>query len=63
MLFRSRYYLLWTYDGSSIAGTTKIGKTDHGNRTWPLEPGRYSVYLLQDDSYRKLAGADFEITD
>jgi endonuclease/exonuclease/phosphatase family protein len=58
-----RYYLLWTYDGSSIAGTTKIGKVDHGNRTWPLEPGRYSVYLLQDDSYRKLAGSDFEVTD
>ena len=56
-----RWYLLWTYTGATVEGTTRLGKADHGNRTWPLEPGRYSVYLLRDDSYRKLAQGDFEI--
>ena len=56
-----RWYLLWTYTGATVEGTTRLGKTDHGNTTWPLEPGRYSVYLLRDDSYRKLAQGDFEI--
>jgi endonuclease/exonuclease/phosphatase family metal-dependent hydrolase len=55
-----RYYLLWTYTGSSIEGTVAFDETAHG--PWPLPAGRYSVYLLQDDGYRKLAAADFEVT-
>ena len=29
---------------------------------WPMKPGKYSVYLLRDDDYVKLASADFTIT-
>jgi endonuclease/exonuclease/phosphatase family metal-dependent hydrolase len=57
---RVRYYLLWTYTGATVEGSTTIDASAHG--PWPLPPGRYSVYLLQDDGYKKLAGADFEVT-
>jgi hypothetical protein len=58
-----RYYRLWTYTGATVEGTTILNKADHGNRTWPLPPGKYSVYLLRDDSYRKMAQGDFVIVD
>lgn len=58
-----RYYLLWTYTGATVEGTATLDASTHGNRTWPLPAGRYSVYLLRDDSYRKLAGGDFEIVN
>jgi endonuclease/exonuclease/phosphatase family metal-dependent hydrolase len=56
---RIAYYLLWTYTGSTIAGSTLIDESVHG--PWPLDAGKYSVYLLRDDGYHKLAGADFVI--
>jgi hypothetical protein len=28
---------------------------------WPLGPGKYSVYLLEDDAYRVLAQASFRV--
>ncbi len=51
------YYLLWTYTGSTIAGSTPIDEDVHG--PWPLDAGKYSVYLLRDDGYRAEARADF----
>ena len=56
---RIAYYLLWTYTGSTVAGSTLIDESVHG--PWPLDAGKYSVYLLRDDGYRKEAGADFTI--
>ncbi|HEY6678036.1 MAG TPA: endonuclease/exonuclease/phosphatase family protein [Actinomycetota bacterium] len=57
---RIAYYLLWTYTGSTVAGSTLIDESVHG--PWPLNAGKYSVYLLRDDGYRKEAGADFAIS-
>jgi hypothetical protein len=57
---RIAYYLLWTYTGSTVAGSTLIDEDVHG--PWPLDAGKYSVYLLRDDGYRKEAGADFTVT-
>ncbi|TMK44788.1 MAG: hypothetical protein E6G55_10660 [Actinobacteria bacterium] len=54
------YYLLWTYTGSTIAGSTPIDENVHG--PWPLDAGKYSVYLLRDDGYRLEARADFTVT-
>jgi exonuclease III len=57
---RIAYYLLWTYTSSTVAGSTLIDKDVHG--PWPLDAGKYSVYLLRDDGYGKEAGADFTVT-
>jgi hypothetical protein len=54
------YYLDWLYTQSTIDGSTVIDEDAHGS--WPLKPGKYSVYLLVDDSYRKIAQANFTIT-
>src|SRR5438093_6198495 len=54
------YYLLWTYTGSTIAGSTLIDENVHG--PWPLDAGKYSVYLLRDDGYRLEARADFNVS-
>jgi hypothetical protein len=35
---------------------------DSANGRFPLKAGDYSVYLLRDDGYVKIAGADFTIT-
>ena len=44
---------------ATVQGT---GTVDcRGRGTWPLKPGKYSVYLLRDDDYVKLASADFTI--
>lgn len=57
---RVAYYLLWTYTGSTIAGSTLIDKDVHG--PWPLDAGKYTVYLLRDDGYKAEARADFIIS-
>jgi hypothetical protein len=53
-------YLLWVYTDASVAGST-VFDGDANGRPWPLPPGRYSVYLLEDDGYEKLAGAAFTV--
>jgi hypothetical protein len=54
------YYLLYVYTHGSIDGSATLdAKTVAG--TWPLPPGRYSVYLLKDDLYVKIAGAAFTV--
>jgi hypothetical protein len=54
-------YLLWAYTGSSIAGSLTLGDSASGR--FPLQAGRYSVYLLADDGYKLLAGSPFTIRD
>jgi hypothetical protein len=53
-------YLLYVYTNSSIDGSVTL---DAGSvvGTWPLPPGRYSVYLLEDDLYVRIAGSPFTI--
>ena len=53
------YYKMWEYTGSTVAGNFVFNDKKHG---FPLEPGEYSVYLLQDDSYNKLAAGHFTVT-
>ncbi|MGH2597247.1 MAG: endonuclease/exonuclease/phosphatase family protein [Actinomycetota bacterium] len=54
------YYLLYVYTHASIDGSTTLD-TDSVVGTWPIPPGRYSVYLLEDDLYVKIAGAAFTV--
>lgn len=56
---RVAWYLLWLYTGATVEGSATLDRSSYG--PWPLEAGRYSVYLLSDDGYRLLARADFEI--
>lgn len=53
------YYKQWEYTGSTIQGSVVLDKGSNG--PWPLRPGRYSVYLLRDDSYVKIAAGDFTV--
>jgi exonuclease III len=53
------WYLLWTYTDARVAGTTTLDRTSAG--PWPLSEGRYRVYVLRDDGYAALAGADFDV--
>lgn len=53
------YYLLWRYTHGAIDGTFKLSPS--GKFAVPLTPGRYSVYLLPDDLYIKIAGASFTV--
>jgi hypothetical protein len=53
------YYLLWTYTHAAIDGRFALRPSAPGIA--PLRPGRYSVYLLRDDLYVKIAGAAFSV--
>jgi hypothetical protein len=50
------YYIMWTYTDVAVEGSATFDDDAHG--PWPLEPGDCSVYLLEDDSYKLLAGGD-----
>ena len=52
-------YLEYVYTNATVDGSATIDIKAQGK--WPLVPGAYSVYLMQDDSYVKLAGGDFTI--
>lgn len=54
------YYLLWAYTGATVEGSLVLD--DSANGRFPLKAGDYSVYLLRDDGYVKMADADFTIT-
>jgi hypothetical protein len=54
------YYILWLYTDATVEGSTVLDRSAHG--PWPLKPGRYSVYLLVDDSYEHVARGDFTVT-
>lgn len=53
-------YQQWFYTGSTVQGSHPLDATTHGG-AWPLRPGRYTVYLLVDDSYINIAGADIRV--
>ena len=55
-------YKYWSYTNATIAGESTFNG-DSGKGRWPLPVGEYSVYLLADDSYVKLAGSDFSVVD
>ena len=52
-------YLTWFYTGSRIQGTGTLDADSSG--PWPLQAGRYTVYLMADDSYRILASHAFTV--
>jgi hypothetical protein len=52
------YYKSWSYTQASVEGSFTFTDEKHG---FPLDPGQYSVYLLQDDSYNKLAAGHFTV--
>ncbi len=52
-------YLLWRYTHSAIDGTFTLRPS--GIFAVPLTPGRYSIYLLRDDLYVKIAGTNFVV--
>lgn len=52
-------YLLWRYTHAAVDGTFTLRPS--GTFAVPLTPGRYSVYLLRDDLYVKIAGAAFTV--
>jgi endonuclease/exonuclease/phosphatase family protein len=53
------YYLQWRYTHAAIDGTFRLRPS--GKFAVPLTPGRYTVYLLRDDLYVKIAGANFVV--
>ena len=53
-------YLLYTYTHATVQGQATLD--DDAEGSWPLRPGKYTVYLMQDDSYVDLAGTDFQVT-
>jgi endonuclease/exonuclease/phosphatase family metal-dependent hydrolase len=52
-------YLLWLYTDATIEGSAVLD--DDASGRWPLKAGGYSVYLLEDDSYKTLAAGTFTI--
>jgi endonuclease/exonuclease/phosphatase family metal-dependent hydrolase len=53
-------YQQWSYTGATVDSSTTIDATTHGG-TWPLRPGRYTVYFMVDDSYVNVASADITV--
>jgi endonuclease/exonuclease/phosphatase family metal-dependent hydrolase len=53
------WYLDWAYTDATVQGHLILNPDSHG--PWPLSPGRYSVYLLIDDSYTKMAAGNFRV--
>ncbi len=54
--------LIWAYTKASVDGDVTFDETSSPKR-WPLEVGDYTVCLLADDSQRRLATADFTISE
>ncbi len=52
--------LLNAVTGATIEGTTRLDAISHPRR-WPLAPGAYTVYLLEDDLPVQLASTDFDV--
>jgi len=53
------WYLDWAYTGATVQGSLTFNEKSHG--PWPLKPGKYSVYLLVDDSYNDVAEGRFTV--
>ena len=54
------WYKDWLYTDATVTGSVTFDGTPNA-RKWPLPPGQYSVYLLEDDSYNKIASSDFAV--
>ena len=54
-------YLLWEYTAATIEGATTFGTGLRGSVA--ARAGAYTVYLLEDDCYEALAGADFTVEE
>ncbi len=52
-------YMQWEYTKATVAGETVVNGSSPG--PWPLEPGKYSVYLLLDDGYKIAAENEFVV--
>ncbi len=50
-------YVNYTYTGATVDGRGAIDAHAEGEGTWPLPPGRYSLYLCVDDGYQQVAEA------
>jgi hypothetical protein len=49
---------MWQYTEATIEGSVIF---DDAINQWPLKAGKYSVYILADDSYVALGGSDFTV--
>ena len=56
-------YLLYTYTGTAVEGSTSVDATAQvGKTTWPLEHGWYRIAMYFDDGYAQLAvSAPFQV--
>jgi endonuclease/exonuclease/phosphatase family metal-dependent hydrolase len=54
--------LLWRHLDTAIEGTATFDATAEGEG-WPLAPGDYRAYLLEDDSDRALASVPFTVVE
>ena len=54
------WYLMWQYTQATVEGSVVF---DDAVNQWPLKAGKYSAYILADDSYVKLGGTDFEVEE
>lgn len=52
-------YIQYEYTEATVAGETTVSGGSPGS--WPLPPGKYSVYLLIDDGYKVLAKNVFSV--
>jgi len=52
-------YIEWLYTGATIDGSATFDRDAHG--AWPLGPGDYNVFLLEDDAYRAVATGAFSV--
>jgi hypothetical protein len=53
--------LLWKHTRASVDGKAVLDKSAEGPG-WPLKPGKYRLYLFEDDAYKPMAGADVTVT-
>ncbi|MEO8328877.1 MAG: endonuclease/exonuclease/phosphatase family protein [Candidatus Nanopelagicales bacterium] len=54
------WYKAWLYTDATVEGEATFDGTPA--HQWPLPAGQYSVYLLLDDSYVKIADGNFTVT-
>lgn len=55
------YYKAWAYTDATVTGALTLD-SETASGKWPLPASKYSLYLLADDSYAKLAADQFTVT-
>ena len=53
--------LMWTYTKATVTGVVTFDETSR-QKSWPLPAGDYAACLVADDSQRRLAIANFTVT-